>query len=146
MRSLGERCTRQRLGRTLAPVNLLLYCLETIHRERNVSKSNTGNDTGDGSGLMESPDRPGVYRVTYDPDGAATISDTVIEAVAEVAGVDPTNTIIPLSDRIDPDALDALFADCEGKAQTTFRVSGLEVLVRSDGRVRIVDESVSDTE
>jgi hypothetical protein len=103
-------------------------------------------DTTGSSGLTESPDRPGVYRATHDPDGPATVSDTVIEAVAEVAGVDPTTTIIPLSDRIDPDALDALFAANEGAAQTTFRVCGLEVLVRSDGRVRIVDESASKTE
>lgn len=111
-----------------------------------MSKSNTGNDTTDSAGPTESPDRSGIYRVTHDPDGPATVSETVIEAVAEVAGVDPTTTVIPLSDRIDPDALDALFADCEGKAQTTFRVCGLEVLVRSDGRVRIVDESVADTD
>jgi hypothetical protein len=103
-------------------------------------------DTTGSSGLTESPDSPGVYRVTHDPDGPATVSDTVIEAVAEVAGVDPTTTIIPLSERIDPDALDALFAANEGAAQTTFRVCGLEVLVRSDGRVRIVDESASKTE
>lgn len=105
-----------------------------------------GNDVGDDSGLTESPDRPGVYRATYDPDGPGTVSDTVIRAIAEVADVDPTNTVIPLADRIDPDALNALFADREGKAQTTFRVCGLEVLVRSDGRVRIIDESVSDTD
>jgi hypothetical protein len=87
-----------------------------------------------------------VYRATYDLDGPSSVSDTVIEAVAEVAGVDPTTTIIPLSDQIDPDALDALFTDSEGKARTTFSVCGLEVLVRSDGRVRIVDESVSNTD
>jgi hypothetical protein len=94
--------------------------------------------------LTEAPDRSGVYRATYDPDGPATLSDVVIEAIAEVAGVDPTTTVIPLADRIDPDSLDALFADSEGEAQTTFRVCGLEVLVRSDGRIRIVDDSVSD--
>ncbi|WP_128475922.1 HalOD1 output domain-containing protein [Halorussus pelagicus] len=101
-------------------------------------------NTNDSSGVTEAPDRPGVYRATYDPDGSATLSDVVIEAIAEVADVDPTTTVIPIADRIDPDALDSLFADSEGKAQATFRVCGLEVLVRSDGRVRIVDEHVSD--
>jgi hypothetical protein len=105
-----------------------------------------GDDTIASSGLTESPDRSGVYRVTHDPDGPSTVSDTVIEAVAEVADVGPTTTLIPLSDRIDPDALDTLFADSEGKAKTTFRVCGHEVLVRSDGQVRIVDESVFDTD
>ncbi|WP_276301413.1 HalOD1 output domain-containing protein [Halorussus lipolyticus] len=111
-----------------------------------MSKSNTGSETDDGAGLTESPDRPGVYRTKYDPDGTGTVTDTVIQAIAEVAEVDPTNTVIPLADRIDPDALNSLFADREGNAQTTFRVCGLEVLVRSDGRVRIVDDSVSDTD
>jgi len=105
-----------------------------------------GNDTNENLELTESPDRSGVYRATYDPDGPATLSDVVIEAIAEVADVDPTETVIPIAERIDPDALDSLFADDEGKAQTTFRVCGLELLVRSDGRVRIVDEHVSDDE
>lgn len=103
-----------------------------------------GNDTNENPGLTESPDRPGVYRARYDPNGPAALSSVVIEAIAEVADVDPTETVIPIAERIDPDALDSLFADDDGKAQTTFRVCGLEVLVRSDGRVRIVDEPVSD--
>lgn len=103
-----------------------------------------GNETNESAGLTESPDRSGVYRATYDPDGPGTVSDTVIEAIAEVAGVDPTKTVIPVADRIDPDALNALFTDDEGETQVTFKVCGLEVLVRSDGRVRIVDESVTD--
>lgn len=103
-----------------------------------------GNEISDSSTLTEAPDRSGVYRVTYDPERPGTVSDTVIEAIAEVAGVDPTETMIPLADRIDPDALDALFTADDGEAQVTFSVCGLEVLVRSDGRVRIVDESVLD--
>lgn len=109
-----------------------------------MSKTNPGNDTEESSILSESPDREGIYRATHDPDGPATVSDTVIEAIAEVAGVDPTSTIIPLSDRIDPDALDALFADDDGDAQVSFRVCGLDVFVRSDGHVRIVDESATE--
>lgn len=105
-----------------------------------------GNDSTESSSLSEAPGRNGVYRATHDPDGPATVSDTVIEAIAEVAGVDPTNTIIPLADRIDPDALDALFNADDGQAQVTFRVCGLEVLVQSDGRVRIVDDTVADIE
>lgn len=112
----------------------------------NVSKTNIGNDTDDSSRLTEAPDRNGVYRTTHDPDGPATVSDTVIEAIAEVAGVDPTSTVIPLADRVDPDALDDLFADDVGDARVSFRVCGLDVFVRSDGHVRIVDESVTDVE
>lgn len=109
-----------------------------------MSKSNMGKDATDSSGLTEAPGRTGVYRATHDPDGPATVSDTVIEAVADVAGVDPTNTLIPLADRIDPDALDGLFVDGDGDAQVTFSVCGLDVLVRSDGRIRIVDDSLAE--
>ncbi|WP_435174546.1 HalOD1 output domain-containing protein [Halorussus sp. AFM4] len=111
-----------------------------------MSKSGTGNDTTDSSGPTEETDRSGVYRASYDPDGPATVSDAVIEAVADVAGVDPTSTVIPLSETVDPDALDALFTGCEGDAQVAFRVCGLHVLVRSDGRLRIVDDAVCDDE
>lgn len=109
-------------------------------------KSNVNTDTTENPTLTESPDRPGVYRATYDPDGPATVSDTVIEAIAEVADVDPTKTVIPLSDRIDPDALDSLFVGDRGGVQVTFHIVGLEVLVRSDGRVRIVDDPIAETE
>ena len=112
----------------------------------NVSKTNLGNDTDDSSTLTEVPDSNGVYRVTHDPDGPATVSDTVIGAIAEVADVDPTNTVIPLADRVDPDALDDLFTDDVGDVCVSFRVCGLDVFVRSDGRVRIVDDSVTDVE
>lgn len=111
-----------------------------------MSKSNKGNDGDDCPELTEASERSGVYRATYDPDGPARPSDVVLEAIADVAGVDPTATVIPVADRIDPDALDSLFADSEGAAQVTFRVCRLEVLVRSDGRVRIVDESVANEE
>lgn len=145
-RASGSECLLLPAESVSAAGNFINLLYGTIHRERNVSKSNTGSETDDGSGLTESPDRPGVYRTQYDPDGPGTASDTVIQAIAEVADVDPTNTVIPLADRIDPDALNSLFADREGNAQTTFHVCGLEVLVRSDGRVRIVDDSVSDTD
>ena len=109
-----------------------------------MSKSDAGNDAADSSGPTEETDRSGVYRASYDPDGPATVSDAVIEAIADVAGVDPTSTVIPLSESVDPDALDALFAEHEGETQVAFQICGLRVLVRSDGRVRIVDDAVSD--
>lgn len=111
-----------------------------------MSKSDTESETADDSGLTEPGDRSGVFRAYHDPDGAGVVSDTVIEAIAEVAGVDPTKTVIPLGDCVDPDALDALFMDSGGDAQVTFRVCGLEVLVRSDGRIRILDQSVVNAE
>jgi hypothetical protein len=109
-----------------------------------VSKSNTGKDIADGLELTEAPERAGVYRVSHDPDGQTTLSNTVVEAIAEVADVDPTRTVIPLADSIDPDALDALFTSSAGDAQLSFSVCGLEVIVWSDGKIRIVDEPRSE--
>lgn len=109
-----------------------------------MSHINTENDTAERSEPTEAPERTGVYRETYDPDGPATLSNTVIEAIAEVAGVDPTQTVIPLADSIDPDALDSLFADTEGDVRVAFTVCGLEVLVWSDGEIRIVDDPFPD--
>lgn len=115
-----------------------------LYRVGNVSKSNIGKETREGSGLTGSLDRPGVYRARHDPDGPATVSESVIEAIADVADVDPTKTVIPLAERIDPDALDALFATHEGDVEVTFKICGLEVLVQSDGRIRIEEASTPD--
>lgn len=109
-----------------------------------MSKSCERNETNDDSGLTEACDEPGMYRARHDPDGSLTVSQTVIEAIAEVAGIDPTNTVVPIGERVDPDALDALFTNDEGATRVTIRVCGLVVLVRSDGRIRISNESVAD--
>lgn len=42
-----------------------------------------------------------------------SISTTIVEAVAEEAGVDPT-ALPPLYERVDPDALDTLFEPASG--------------------------------
>lgn len=104
------------------------------------------NDAADSSRLTEGADRQGTYQTSHDPDGPATVSDTVIEAIATVAEVDPTTTVIPLSDHIDPDALDALFTDCGEDVQVRFSVCGLDVVVQSDGHVQITYDSVPDIE
>lgn len=109
-----------------------------------MSKSYRGNETTDGSGLIEACEEQGVYRARHDPDGPLALSETVIEAVAEVAGIDPTQTVVPLGERIDSDALDALFTASEGQASVSFEVCGLAVVVWSDGRIRISNRSVSD--
>ncbi|WP_254766532.1 HalOD1 output domain-containing protein [Salinilacihabitans rarus] len=52
---------------------------------------------------------PPVYRTYHDPDGPATLSTTVVHALADCMGVDVTDGRISLYDAVDPDALDALF-------------------------------------
>lgn len=109
-----------------------------------MSKSYRRNETTDDSRVTEACDEAGVYRARHDPEGPLTVSETVIEAIAEVADIDPTNTVVPIGERIDSEALDALFTNDEGATRVTFRVCGLVVLVRSDGRIRISNESVAD--
>ncbi|MEY7849998.1 HalOD1 output domain-containing protein [Natrarchaeobius sp. A-rgal3] len=52
---------------------------------------------------------PSVYRAFHDPNGPATLSTTIVHALADCIGVDPTDSRISLYDSVDPDALDALF-------------------------------------
>ncbi len=99
-----------------------------------MSMSHWGDDD---SGFVEAADEPGVYYAHHDPDGPLTVSGTVVRAVAEIAGVDPMTTKIPLDESVDPDALDELFATASSEASVRFDVCGLDVVVRSDGTVRI---------
>jgi len=105
-----------------------------------MSKSHWGDDE---PGFVEAAEEPGVYYAHHDTDGARTVSGTVIRAVAEIAGVDPTTTKIPLEDRVDPEALDELFAGSAGEASVRFELCGLAVVVRSDGTVRISNDGVA---
>jgi len=107
-----------------------------------MSKSHWGDDD---PGFVEAADEPGVYYAYYDPDGLRSVSGTVIRAVAEIAGVDPTTTRIPIEDSVDPDALDELFAASSGEASVRFEICGLGVVVRSDGTVRISNDGVSES-
>lgn len=52
---------------------------------------------------------PSVYRAYHDPDGPATLSTTVVHALADCMDIDPTDGRITLYDTVDPDALDRLF-------------------------------------
>jgi hypothetical protein len=96
-------------------------------------------------GAVEAADEPGVYYARHDPEGPSTVSGTVIRAVAEIAGVDPKTTKIPIDDSVDPDALDELFASSSDDASVRFEICGLAVVVRSDGTVRISNDGVSES-
>jgi hypothetical protein len=77
--------------------------------------------------MVESPD-------VYEPEPEETVCDTVLRAVADSKGTDPTRLDVQLYDVIEPDALDRLF-DSRGGA-TGRRVS----FTVGDRRV-VVDES-----
>lgn len=74
-------------------------------------------------------------------DRSKTVSERVIEAVAEREGVDTTGLRTPLYDAVDPDALDALFAasDESGTAERRLRFTyhGYDVIVGGDGAITV---------
>lgn len=71
----------------------------------------------------------------------ATVSERVVEAVAREVGVEPTE-LDSLYETLDPDALNALFAERPGRSQrsavrVTFEYVGHPVTVSEDGAVEV---------
>lgn len=94
------------------------------------------------SGPTRIRDQPRTYHEYYDPECKATLSETVITAIADIAGVDPTRTRIPLNESVNPDALNELFDGRDGDAKGTrgrvvFATCGLEVTAHSNGHIII---------
>jgi hypothetical protein len=76
------------------------------------------------------------------PDPPVSVSEVVIERVAERLDESPTALEPPLNDAIDPDALDRLFADRETEnggpdARITFRFAGCRVSVDGSESVSV---------
>lgn len=86
-----------------------------------------------------------VYRTVHDWDGREPLSDTVIRAISEAAGLDPTELSPPLIESVDPDALDALFrprhdgSPRRSTGRVAFTTGGHEVVVHGDGRVVVFE-------
>ncbi len=83
-----------------------------------------------------------VYRAVHDPDDSATLSTTVIHALADCMGLDVTDCRFSLYDSIDPDALDSLFRPRhDGTPRTggtlSFPIDGYLVTVESTGEILI---------
>ncbi|MFC6974156.1 HalOD1 output domain-containing protein [Halomicroarcula sp. GCM10025709] len=71
-----------------------------------------------------------------------SVTHTVISAVARYEGVDPASLTPPLFDVVDPDALDALFADRyvgTPGLRCAFTYRGHRVEVESSGSVTVRD-------
>ena len=67
------------------------------------------------------------------------LSQSVIAAVADAEGVDPTELSVPLYEAIDPDALDALFrSDGVAAGQIRFSYHGYQITVYDDGQLDLV--------
>ncbi|QSX00053.1 HalOD1 output domain-containing protein [Haloterrigena alkaliphila] len=85
---------------------------------------------------------PSVYRAVHDPDGPATLSTTVVHALADCLDVDVTEGRVTLYDAVDPDALDGLFRPRhDGRRRSggtlAFTVRDHYVTVGSDGEILI---------
>ncbi|NHN48674.1 hypothetical protein G9464_13870 [Halostella sp. JP-L12] len=80
-----------------------------------------------------------VHIVRHDWGEDDSLSATVVTAVAAVRDLEPTS-VDALNETVDPDALNALFADSYGGnsrdgATLSFRLNGCDVTVHGDGRV-----------
>ncbi|WP_415383354.1 HalOD1 output domain-containing protein [Halosimplex sp. TS25] len=69
------------------------------------------------------------------------VSRAVIDAVAAVEGIRPTELAPPLYDVVDPDALDKVFAGRSSLGKVVFNYNSYEVTVDADGHVAIKDYS-----
>ena len=74
------------------------------------------------------------YHVYHDPTNVASLSETLINAIAAIRNTNPTETPIPLTDSVDSDALDAPFRGYVRRAETGGRLR--HVLRFRSGRVR----------
>lgn len=71
-----------------------------------------------------------------------SISQVVIEAVAEAKGIRPVELSPPLYEAIDPEALDRIFADALTIGKVVFNYNSCEISVVSDGYVDVKKHSV----
>lgn len=81
---------------------------------------------------------PARYYAMHDWSAAEPLSFSVVRAVATRSGKDPA-AVQSLHDVVDPDALDALFADRRGRnGALSFTLDGHDVTVHADGGI-VVD-------
>lgn len=90
------------------------------------------------------------YVTRYDSGGPSKLTTTLVHALAEFADTDVTEMEETLYDRVDPDALDQLFAPRSdgtprSEGHVTFTLAGHLVMVTSDGRIEITPREAIDT-
>lgn len=85
-----------------------------------------------------------VVDAEYESESDVSPTDVIIEALAEAAEIDPVD-LPPLYEFVDPDALNQLFGEHDGAvhadALLSFQVETWNVFVRSDGRIRVCDNT-----
>ncbi|WP_137286565.1 HalOD1 output domain-containing protein [Halorussus salinisoli] len=81
------------------------------------------------------------YETRHDIGGEASLSETVIDAVATAENVDPTSCDLGLYESVDLEALDALFdrRSSDDHWRFEFSVDEYLVTVTGDGRVTVCE-------
>jgi hypothetical protein len=86
---------------------------------------------------IEYDDRHGVYAVEWDGEELDSISYAIVELVAELEGVNPTD-VVPLGEYVDTDALERLFEPSEQNGHPVgtvkFEYSGYTITIHG-GRI-----------
>lgn len=83
-----------------------------------------------------------VSEAAYERDGERTLTQALVEAVAEAEGVAPSE-LPPLYESVDLDALTKLLAkpseSANGELMLGLRMNNWNVFVSSEGRIRVCD-------
>lgn len=89
------------------------------------------------------------YYAYHDVESAANLSTTLVHALADVMGLDISDTGFVLYDSIDPEALDRIFSSTgDGSPRppghVAFTVDGYRVTVYSSGQIVITPPGPAD--
>lgn len=89
------------------------------------------------------------YVVQHRFDGPAELTTTLVHAVADVTGADPTDVEFAVANYVDPDALNRLFkpkpdGTVRAHGEYRFTVWNYHVTVSSDGRIAVVPSAPHD--
>lgn len=84
--------------------------------------------------------RPSPTQTTVPTDESIIFS--IVEAIATVTEADPAAVDVQLSDHVDLDALESLYAHATANEESTWevqlRIDQLQVTIHSDGRITVV--------
>lgn len=90
------------------------------------------------------------YHVYHDATSDWLFSESLINTIAVISNTDPTKTPIPLTDVVDTDALDVIFADTHDSRErnegyVVFTISDLDVFAHANGHMFIRERTTDDT-
>lgn len=106
-----------------------------------------GNATHAATQTQVQPQAQQAYTVYHDFDGTATVTETVVHAIADVTGMDVTDADFALHDYVDPDSLNRIFASKHdgtprSNGHVSFSVMGYRTTVYANGQVSIVPTEI----